>query len=324
MNIVILNDTSNEFHHGCRRVMSNLILNLKKRGAKVSYIHKLGEEPNSPKLIKKLSICDIAIINGEGTIHSDKNYAYSLIRTVATNCNGKKYLINATYLNNGDRFIKYIKKFDGIYVRDQASFDELKSFGVKSNKVPDLSFYSPSIDGEKSGTYLVGCSVSRDITFRLYDKVRVLADFCPVSVFENRGLLSKIKLTRTSISKYEIMRPLKAYNYFRSRYWFEQTQYDDHYKLSEVIANSKGIISGRYHEICIALNNMTPILAIESNTKKISSLLNDIGLEERMMDINSQNVKSIRSYTKDEELKLISFLSAAKSNIKDMFDEICR
>ncbi len=49
------------------------------------------------------------------------------------------------------------------------------------------------------------------------------------------------------------------------------------------IAQSQGIVTGRYHAICFAINSMTPFIAISSNSHKIEGLMEDIGLNNRII-----------------------------------------
>lgn len=321
--VVILNDTRSDNHHGCTRVMKNLTSSVMSRSGDIIYTHMLGECVESKILIDNLQNADIAIINGEGTIHGDKDYAYNLLKIVTKHCQGKSYLINSTYLNNGKRFIDLLRCFDGIYVRDQASQDELNTCNIKSTIIPDLSFLSDSVteSDENNGYYLVGCSVDRKVTAQLYLNFKNKNKFLPISIFENRGLFEKAKLVRGSVSKYDIFDLIKCWKYFSARLWFEEEQVRDDEELSKKLSNSLGIVTGRYHEVCIALNNHIPILAVESNTRKISSLLENIGLEKRMIN-TSDNVCEIPPYNESEMKLLTDFLLTTKTDIKNMFDEI--
>ena len=81
MKAVILNDTSFDFHHGCSKVMENIVTLLNNRG-----IHVIGTNPvgvdwqiNS-SFLNNLAVADIVIVNGEGTIHHSQSRAKELVK----------------------------------------------------------------------------------------------------------------------------------------------------------------------------------------------------------------------------------------------------
>ena len=77
---VVLNDTSREKHHGCDRVMSTLFRALDDCGVDVSLTWHLNADLNDPELKSSLNACDLALINGEGTIHHGNPYTENLLQ----------------------------------------------------------------------------------------------------------------------------------------------------------------------------------------------------------------------------------------------------
>ena len=98
--------------------------------------------------------------------------------------------------------------------------------------------------------------------------------------------------------------------------------------LLEEIKNCNLLISARFHAICLSLHFLAPFVAISSNTFKIESLLNDIGLGDRRIinfeDLNDfEKIKSTYNYfEKDEIIKINEYIVSANQKIELMFDEI--
>ena len=65
-NVILINDTSNNFHHGCDLVMINLEILLKKYHFKI--IKRINNNipwSKDSNLTKDFENCDIVVINGE-------------------------------------------------------------------------------------------------------------------------------------------------------------------------------------------------------------------------------------------------------------------
>ena len=75
--------------------------------------------------------------------------------------------------------------------------------------------------------------------------------------------------------------------------------------------NSKILITGRSHSVCIAINIYMPFLAINSNSYKIEGLLNDVGLRNRLIR-NEENILNEINYnihfSEKEKIKINNYL----------------
>lgn len=138
---MLLNDTSFENHHGCNIVIKNIKMNLKLQNIDLIYSVPIGKRwKNDSNFLKLLIDVDAIIINGEGTIHDDSEYAYSLLEIVNFT-NKPCFLINTTYQNNTKSFSDLVSKFKKVYVRESLSKFELEKFGIESTIVPDMTLY---------------------------------------------------------------------------------------------------------------------------------------------------------------------------------------
>lgn len=99
---VILNDTSG-FHHGCDIVMKNIVLLLKLNDIEVIANNNVSTKWTENKLF--LNACqnaDIAIINGEGSIHHNVDnaiYILSFAKYIKECCGGGTGGTNEYYLS---------------------------------------------------------------------------------------------------------------------------------------------------------------------------------------------------------------------------------
>lgn len=88
------------------------------------------------------------------------------------------------------------------------------------------------------------------------------------------------------------------------------------------------MISARFHVICLSLHFKIPFFAISSNTFKIESLFNDIGLnknrmikEEELNDIFKLKSNLIK-FSSEELSNIDYYIEDGNKKINQMFDEI--
>tara|TARA_B100001057_G_scaffold144513_1_gene144393 strand:- start:115 stop:417 length:303 start_codon:yes stop_codon:yes gene_type:complete len=90
------------------------------------------------------------------------------------------------------------------------------------------------------------------------------------------------------------------------------------------IDNSKFIITGRFHSIFISLAKMRPFYTFESDTYKVKGLMDMIGLQDRIIDINSLKEKPIllKRFSKNEINQIKKFKKKANQAIKIFIKEL--
>jgi len=326
--VVVLNDTSKEFHHGCDRVMDNLYFNLKRFSCEVIYISYLNDSLENPELILSLNECDLAIINGEGTIHHGNPYAEKLIKLVSLSTAGKRYLINTTYNENPSEYKEFLQHFDGVFVRDSMSKFELNKINIDAQVVPDLTFYSEACSGSRHNneTLIIGDSVKRETALLLYESRHKSQKVKPLSVFKkSKSFIGRMKQVRRSLAVRDIFKPRFMLRIAMARMWYTSESCIGHAEYAAKIAESGSVLSGRYHTICMAIKNETPFCVVGSNTFKIESLLIDAGLSTRIIsEISLKQMKliDIPIFSEDENRKLKEFNYTAKLKIENMFNNI--
>lgn len=206
--------------------------------------------------------CDIAIVNGEGTMHHDQTDALHLMNSAQAIKEKRKkcYLINTVWQDN-IALSKRLDLFDGIFVRESFSQMEIRNAGHDAAIVPDLSLYStnrsstlqkPSLSMRTAVFDSVNWSITKILArYAAHTNAKFfLMDGTP------RKRIKSIKLLQYLVPSWQVP------------------------KIATIrdVRESANIISGRFHATCMAIKYGIPFLAIPSNTHKIEGMLADIGL----------------------------------------------
>ena len=333
----IINDTSYEPHHGSMTVMKNLkeqlrIYFLIKQSFPIHY-----KPENISNLKEKLSDVDVIIVNGEGTIHDSQKTAEQLLDFVKLcySFNKNIYLINSTLFNNNKETMIKLKYFTNIFVRDKASLSVLKKHKINGYYVPDLVFLkSKSLKPlfQKDSKIIVNDSILSEVTnelFNIYQKNKIKFKYIPMlSLFRPNENKYKLKITRIVryIRHIFIIFFYQLFNYNKN-YFLSYKNYSYYpFNFITELNKSSGVITGRYHTVCMALKLNIPFLYVSSNTRKIEDLLSDVGFK-RNRSINLKHYKDLEflripSYNEEEHKLLFNFLKQSDNKIKEMFTKI--
>lgn len=330
---VIMNDTRSDNHFGCFRVMRIIEENLAARGIRVTARSPVRHEwAKDAAFLAALSESDVVVINGEGTLHHGARRGEMVLRVVDhPACAGKPVaLINALYQDNPDAWGRYLEKIALISTRDSRSAAAAaRHSGKPVGFVPDLSlceaFAMPAVPVERN-RLLVGDSISKDISRTL------------LQIVEERPDAYLLPITKAlKASKAHLPLPLRAFRegYIRlhaaafrlkqPRVLFNKTEAGF---LQDLLTGYLHV-TGRFHSVCLCLVTRTPFLAVDSNSWKISALLEDLGLgKERLL--SPQDLKSragnpqAASYSEDELATIEASLRQCQDKARHLFDDIAR
>ena len=315
--VAIINDTRPTHHYGCMLVMENLTRLLSERGVEVVWTWPVGIDWRKHKSkLKRQPKVDAIVVNGEGTIHhsADRKHARALseFATFAQNSLGVPcYLLNATLHKNDAALYESLKDYKAIYVRDKGSLEELQSFGLSGTYVPDLTF-------AKAGQYernpIKKCCV---IDTALKSEIAALKQYCHENDFDFRSMV--------------VARPSNA-NFFKSPRPFVKNvakwlMHDRHVSTQpstfiNYLNEHEIIVTGRYHTVTMCLKNKIPFVALESNTPKITYVLEDaIHNVERVIpfsELDKLDLKKLAHFSKNELRSLEVFIEKAESDIAAM------
>ncbi|BCN93946.1 hypothetical protein THMIRHAM_17310 [Thiomicrorhabdus immobilis] len=290
---------------------------LEQQGVEIVWTWPVGVDWRKHKRqIKKQAKVDAIIVNGEGTIHHSENrkHARALSEFASfakTELQLPCYLINATLHKNTAQAYEYLKAYRLIYVRDKGSLEELHSFGLTGFYVPDLTF-------AKAGHYVYEPSKPACvIDTALKSEIPLLKQYCQEHGFDFRSMV--------------VARPSNA-NFFKSprpfvKNIFKWLKGDRNISTQpsafiQYLVEHEMVITGRYHTVSMCLKNKIPFVAIESNTPKISFLLDD-ALKNRsriisFSELSQLDLEAFAHYSQEELKYLQAFIIRAESDIEQM------
>ncbi len=142
-NVLLVNDTSLVCHHGCTLLMECIYDLFQKNNLIIK--DRIFYEENYLNFLSKKMDYDLILINGEGTIHGNKNadkkkvnQIFDFIKLVKKRYNIPIIIFNSTISSLKKNQLKILKMVDKLYVREYYSFNYLKKNRIKSKIVPDL------------------------------------------------------------------------------------------------------------------------------------------------------------------------------------------
>ncbi|MBH37045.1 MAG: hypothetical protein CMD89_03905 [Gammaproteobacteria bacterium] len=322
--VAIFNDTSKENHYGCYQVMEVIFRELEQLDIKIEYTWPVGIDWTNQINPKSLQNLSAIIINGEGTIHDTKNNkpARKLLKlaSFAALNSVPCYLINSTIYQVEKKHIEDLRLFRRIYVRDKASQVFLKENNIHANFVPDLSFFFELssdivIHKHQKNKVLVTDSV-------LKNSAQELKKFAMNNKFEYLKFVKHPNIFRRILEKFK--RVAGKLNLISSKINSKPSCPRNFQKFKELFSSANLVVTGRYHAVTTALSNKIPVICIQSNTPKISFLLDDIFEEKkRLMSFIDPAKKYLnRNFSNKEQALLNDYISFGRVQMKTMFKEI--
>ena len=308
-NILLINDTSLICHHGCNLLMNTIYNFLEKN--KISIKKKIYYEDNYLNYVSSINNYDLVLINGEGTIHgkinSDTNKVNEIIEFIKIV--KKKYktpivIFNSTISSLNKKQLKILNLVDKIYVREKYSYDYLKKEKIKSEILPDfLTLLKIKNIKKKNQKIIVTDSSIQKTTKKLF-RFSNQKNHTYIPILYNNYL----RYIRFFTFKFALK--LKI-NFFIQFYLFQKNKYLNTFLRK--ISNSNFIITGRFHGIFICLALMKPFYTFQSDTYKISGLIDLIGLKKRILKIEDINTLKFCKFDKSEILKIKKFKKKSKT-----------
>lgn len=329
--VVLLNDTSSQNHHGCRRVVGTIRHCLAQRGLQIIASWPTGAQWSADRqFLRHLASADLVLINGEGTLHHGAARAADLLAVVEhPACQGKPVaLVNTIYQDNPPDWDRWLSRMGLICARDRASQMELQRLGLGVEYAPDLSLYfeTPARTGDATGTYVsygdsVFPIVKRELQ-RAYLRDPRARLYLPIHTgIRNAGGATGLSLAR----RWGNLRgKLRA----RTRYLRDRGHRisDDADGFLADLRASSIHLTGRYHGICLAMSCGVPFRAVESNARKIESLLLESGLDPARLASSVAEIAETSperwQYSAGEAASLSAFLIDGRRRTNIMFDRV--
>lgn len=328
MNVVILNDTRGDRHHGCSRVMRILEQELVSRGLTISARSPLRHDwQRDQSVLGALRNARLVVINGEGTLHHGSKHGANLLAiTEHPLTRGIPVaLINALYQDNPPEWADWLQKLSLIAVRDSRSARQVTAAlnGTPPRIVPDLTLTERISPAAQRRDIAWGDSVKAEVSTALARMAtRRGESFCPsLSVLKRpKGRTKTGRWLRNLWIATHAKRIAKQYPTL--------TLMPNEAHYAAFLAGTGLHVTGRFHGACYSIAAGRPFLALESNSWKIASMIEDAGLASwRSAQVDKLDAllsfgADALAYDKDEQVALNRYLDHAANSSKQLFDDL--
>lgn len=330
--VILLNDTAPNRHHGCHLVSRQIEALAKANGLTIVARCPVGGDwRQDPALVAAMAGAAAIIVNGEGTLHSDKPRALPLVEaaTFGRDRGIPTFLLNSIWQGNGPAFMDHARAFTRIWVRESASRDELAGYGIAAEVVPDLTLSSepPPPSGRRHGILLTDSNIP-EVSASLYRLARQDSDADWLSL-----------LTPPTSKGLGDLRDWLAWAAYSTLFGTiridcpnqRAINYSGTYsRLSDVlalVARARLLVTGRFHAVCFALLTETPFVSIPSSSRKIEAMLADAGLGHRVVAhdaIGQTKLEPFATLSPSDLAAARQFRASARQGAQAMFAEIAR
>lgn len=320
--VAVFNDTRRTSHYGCEIVMERLIAQLRQRAIEPVFFWPMGVDWRGQSGVDAvLRSVDGVVVNGEGSIHhSDRRPRAHYLAEIAAHARQvagiPSFLINTSLHAIDQAVIDKLAAYQGIYLRESRSMAVLEGSGLAAERVPDLTLGIVVPQAE----FRQGVLGTDSVNVTVADRLRRLA--------RRRGW-HYCRLTHAawpSFTEYGASREYLR----RHGKWLHAllTGRNTRHRRSFVsfLGSHALLCTGRFHAVTLALATATPFVAVESNTPKISGLLEDVfGSPRRVLTLDDiEQVADAQDYDwlPSERNALAMFLQSADASMHRMFDRI--
>lgn len=331
MIVSVFNDTRVDGHHGCSRVMHNILSSLYSRGVKTVHLFQAHTNWNySEEAREKIISSDIIIVNGEGTIHHNRFHGLKLLE-LSKFCQFYKkpiYLVNALFQEMSG-VEPLLKNFEYIYARDSFSAKHFAMQGAQCSVVPDLSFLS---EVKKPSQIRRGIASTCSVEVHKTKILKQLStDNCFNFIDFTHGIIPKILISppKRTINYTNVPRSIYkkvSHGLITKKLYKGAIAFKCDIEMQDFISSLDLLISGRFHANCFAINSETPLVALKSNSHKVEALFHDAGIDAKRIidDPSSLDINAIDKYQYSdlEKQNIREYVTKAKEKINLMFDGI--
>jgi len=282
--IVFLGDTRDLHHHGCEAVVAEILQGMSDAGIPpTAVLAGLNWKPDERLCLDAA----LVIVNGEGALHHSRPLVPLILELAEKRRehNRPTALINSSWFSNSAELTSRLIAFDFVCARDPQSAREIATHSPTPMLVPDQAIayaarHLPPSPPSPDGRLMVGDStiprLTRDLrglaARRGWDYLPVLArPTTPRPGKKSRKIQKHYRLARR-------LGPLARW-LLSPRHHAHLVGEVDTGKYLQRISNCQGVVTGRFHTVCMAIGLQSPFLAVGSNTPKIEALLIDAGLD---------------------------------------------
>jgi len=321
--VAVFNDTRRTSHYGCEIVMETIIAELRRRHLEPTFFWPMGHDwRGRADVAAALRTVDAVIVNGEGSIHHsarrDRAHYLTEIAAFARRTAGiPSFLINSTLFGLEPRVIDNLRQFEAIFLRESRSLAVLEGSAIDAGVVPDLTLYATHAAARGARAGVLGTdSVKHDLARRMKALSRARGWDYSRLTHAARPRLADHGLHREYLRRHA--------KWLGAALLGRNTR--DRQRFIDHLAAHQLVCTGRFHAVTLALATHTPFLALESNTPKISGLLEDVfGHAARVVPMSRLETLADPAgyaWSAAEEAALAAFLRVARAKTTAMFDAI--
>ncbi|UYG06324.1 polysaccharide pyruvyl transferase family protein [Halomonas sp. M4R1S46] len=336
--VLVVNDTRVDHHHGCLAVMGAISLLLRCNGMEPLLFWPAHTEwRGDAEFESTIAKVDLVLINGEGTIHHDRQSGRQLLE-LGARARAEKVpvaLINVGWEANGTDLVTLLNNFDLVVARDSRSAERMRAGGATVRVVPDLSLWFAQAQGIRPGSTgsRAGIGVTDNVDrFKALtlERLRSTCGGQMVSiVYGAPGPGSWLRFLREGVALSKDLRHparLAALLRLRHRLWWQGSA--DTQRFLTHLAALKLLVSGRFHACTLALAAGTPLIAQASTTDKIAALFHDAGLDswrcEGALNVARVHDASASGWSEQEYRSLCAYLDEAVSEVEILFSDLAK
>ena len=328
--VVVLGDTRDLHHHGCEAVLAGLTGGLAAAGIPADeVISGLDWKTRSTSCLG----ARLLVINGEGSLHHDRPAVRQVLEIAECRRTAglPTALVNSSWFENASTHTARLAAFDLVALRESRSFDEVAAAGIPCIRTPDLAIREamarrPTSPPPAAGRIMTSDSTNEQTTVLLRRlAVRNGWDYLPVLYppaqprpgAKSRKIWRKCQLAR-------LLGPL-ARVILSPRYHAHLAGAPDLDAYCLALTRSAGVVTGRFHTVCLCLGLGVPFVAVASNTPKIESLLADAGLDASIRMVRTSgllDIQCVPPYSDGERAALGEFSGFAAAAHQRLFTRL--
>jgi polysaccharide pyruvyl transferase WcaK-like protein len=275
------------------------------------------------------------VINGEGSLHHNRPVIQELLEIAGLRraAGVPTALVNSSWFANDPALTARLSVFDLVALREARSHGEVSKAGIPCILVPDLALREGMNRAKERPPRPTGPVMVSDSTRE--EDTRMLRSLAARRAWQYLPVLYPPEVPRPGAKSRKIWRKCRlAQRLGPLARWWVSPRYHAHLAgvagldaYCAALAGSAGVVTARFHTVCLCLGLGVPFVAVASNTPKIEALLEDAGLDpgRRMVSRNSlAGLSGVPAYTADERAALDGFIKQTALAHEDLFARLGR
>ena len=334
MKTLLVNDTRSARHVGCELVIRNSLSECTRVGLQIVGTVSTANCKQSLQPVLESTEFDLLLVNGEGSMHHDRPVPTHICEAAKwANEHGKRVVLYNSLWFKNQALNAYLKHFDLIYCRDNASADAIRAAGHECTTVPDMIFATsttlPEIIEEEPDHddhhHHGGDEHGQPVDLSPYEQILVIDSIDRKTSERLSKLANHNGLPFMHMDKIGWERLRKRW-FIRTGAYADKPSYLP--KFLHAVADANRVISGRFHGTCLAMVFGKPVVSFQSNTPKLEALHRDIGLDPSLVLTKPKRslaeIERAFEALTPEQARINSYVDDSRKAITGMFDNIAR